>query len=204
MSAAAFIPCDGCDGHECVTECQYPKVPCNHWPGQKRCGVCGMDAIKEAMIREEDTGVINPALDPYRERPCTCHPDDLPPNPCPKRFALRECREAAYTQGRVLMLLQSSSCYRGDVCGSLPCACAETFARFAERYVPSAECAHAPDPASRQDSEGSSSIRLGATEIAAALVEAWHREFFVPGYMPDDALGELTRRVATALVGEPR
>ena len=28
-----------------------------------------MDAIKEAMIREEDTGEINPALDPYRERP---------------------------------------------------------------------------------------------------------------------------------------
>jgi hypothetical protein len=31
-----------------------------------------MDAIKEAMIREEDTGEINPALDPYRERPETC------------------------------------------------------------------------------------------------------------------------------------
>ena len=30
-----------------------------------------MDAIKEAMIREEDTGEINPALDPYRERPFT-------------------------------------------------------------------------------------------------------------------------------------
>ena len=42
-----------------------------------------MDAIKEAMIREEDTGEINPALDPYRERPALpkfagLHmPDDL-------------------------------------------------------------------------------------------------------------------------------
>ena len=28
-----------------------------------------MDPIKEAMTREEDTGEINPALDPFRERP---------------------------------------------------------------------------------------------------------------------------------------
>ena len=28
-------------------------------------------------------------------RQCTCHPDDLPPVPCPKKYALRECRLAA-------------------------------------------------------------------------------------------------------------
>lgn len=28
-------------------------------------------------------------------RPCTCHPDDNPPVPCPKKYALTECREAA-------------------------------------------------------------------------------------------------------------
>ena len=28
-------------------------------------------------------------------RPCTCHPDDNPPRPCPKRFAISECRAAA-------------------------------------------------------------------------------------------------------------
>lgn len=28
------------------------------------------------------------------ERPCTCHPDDNPPRPCPKRYALDECRAA--------------------------------------------------------------------------------------------------------------
>ena len=26
------------------------------------------------------------------ERPCTCHPDDNPPNPCAKKYALGECR----------------------------------------------------------------------------------------------------------------
>lgn len=28
------------------------------------------------------------------ERPCTCHPDDNPPRPCPQRFAFSECLEA--------------------------------------------------------------------------------------------------------------
>lgn len=33
-----------------------------------------------------------PAAEP---RPCTCHPDDNPPRPCPQKFALTECRAAA-------------------------------------------------------------------------------------------------------------
>ena len=28
-----------------------------------------------------------------RDRPCTCHPDDNPPRPCPKKYALQECRQ---------------------------------------------------------------------------------------------------------------
>lgn len=27
------------------------------------------------------------------DRECTCHPDDKPPVPCAKRYALTECRE---------------------------------------------------------------------------------------------------------------
>jgi hypothetical protein len=27
--------------------------------------------------------------------PCTCHPDDNPPRPCPQQFALTDCRIAA-------------------------------------------------------------------------------------------------------------
>lgn len=29
------------------------------------------------------------------DRPCTCHPDDNPPVPCPQKFALSECKTAA-------------------------------------------------------------------------------------------------------------
>ena len=28
-------------------------------------------------------------------RTCTCHPSDSPPQPCPRKFALTECRIAA-------------------------------------------------------------------------------------------------------------
>lgn len=28
-------------------------------------------------------------------RPCTCHPEDCPPVPCPHEYALSECRAAA-------------------------------------------------------------------------------------------------------------
>ena len=30
-----------------------------------------------------------------QQRPCTCHPDDNPPVPCPRKYALEECRLAA-------------------------------------------------------------------------------------------------------------
>lgn len=30
--------------------------------------------------------------------PCTCHPDDNPPRPCPKKYALSDCRSAAPPQ----------------------------------------------------------------------------------------------------------
>jgi hypothetical protein len=29
------------------------------------------------------------------ERKCTCHPDDNPPVPCAKQYALSECREVS-------------------------------------------------------------------------------------------------------------
>lgn len=28
-------------------------------------------------------------------RSCTCHPDDNPPSPCPRKYALAECRRAS-------------------------------------------------------------------------------------------------------------
>lgn len=32
-------------------------------------------------------------------RTCSCHPDDNPPLPCPRKFALTECRQAATAFG---------------------------------------------------------------------------------------------------------
>lgn len=33
-------------------------------------------------------------------RKCTCHPDDKPPVPCPRKFAFSECKAAAYERLR--------------------------------------------------------------------------------------------------------
>jgi hypothetical protein len=33
--------------------------------------------------------------------PCTCHPEDNPPVPCPHKYALDECRRAAEAAGEV-------------------------------------------------------------------------------------------------------
>lgn len=52
------------------------------------------------------------------ERPCTCHPDDNPPRPCPRKYALSECRKAA--------------AYREQV-NSLALECAESTRRAAEK-----------------------------------------------------------------------
>lgn len=46
-----------------------------------------MDAIRGA-IADARTYTLDP-------RDCTCHPDDNPPRPCPRKFALSECRLAA-------------------------------------------------------------------------------------------------------------
>lgn len=57
-------------------------------------------AHTESHSREESGTGSNPApASPAGTdtRPCTCHPDDNPPVPCPRKYALTECRKAAGT-----------------------------------------------------------------------------------------------------------
>jgi len=37
---------------------------------------------------------FQPGWQVEKVRPCTCHPDDNPPVPCARQYALRECRLA--------------------------------------------------------------------------------------------------------------
>lgn len=37
-------------------------------------------------------------------RTCTCHPSDHPPRPCPRKFALTECRVAALAEAVAQLL----------------------------------------------------------------------------------------------------
>jgi hypothetical protein len=48
---------------------------------------------------------MNSNTDP---RVCTCHPDDSPPTPCPRRYALSECRSAAGQEPIAWMVVDES------------------------------------------------------------------------------------------------
>ncbi len=56
-------------------------------------GLCLSIQNLEARIDQMRPGPSAPDA-----RPCTCHPDDNPPVPCPRMYALHECRRAAARQ----------------------------------------------------------------------------------------------------------
>lgn len=62
-----------------------------------------------------------------QKRPCTCHPDDNPPVPCPGKYALSECRAAASVVGGCHVCSGGARKY-GDPCALSNCP---------YRYIPS-------------------------------------------------------------------
>lgn len=72
----------------------------------------------KAVLDKLDAALEAGAADEPSERPCTCHPDDNPPRPCPRKYALSECRKAA--------------AYREQV-NSLALECAESTRRAAQK-----------------------------------------------------------------------
>lgn len=89
-------------GHRYVVE----RVMAPHWRkvGCARCrGQWSMHDPTRTFVpwdgeQEELARMNHPAafgLSAADSRTCTCHPDDNPPKPCPRKFALRECRAAA-------------------------------------------------------------------------------------------------------------
>ena len=65
-----------------------------------------MDDIRLKQIAEIDlclemwkNSTLRAALaEPEDTRVCTCHPDDNPPQPCPRQYALDECRKATLAE----------------------------------------------------------------------------------------------------------
>ena len=57
--------------------------------------------IKERMhpdglsLYDSAAEALRAALAQPENRPCTCHPDDNPPQPCAQRYALTECKALA-------------------------------------------------------------------------------------------------------------
>lgn len=58
------------------------------------------------VVEGDDGELVHPAAPVAQQdaRACTCHPDDNPPVPCPRRYALSECRAAVAQQGEAVAL----------------------------------------------------------------------------------------------------
>ena len=47
-----------------------------------------IDMMRKLLVAGAAVAALTPRL-------CTCHPDDRPPRPCPRKFAMADCRKAA-------------------------------------------------------------------------------------------------------------
>jgi hypothetical protein len=89
---------------------------CQHWPAPtppaeppvtETIGTQFVQMIAEIWCQKPNAGIrevlgtLNEMFAPpveQAERPCTCPPDDDPPQPCAKQYALSECKAAAPPQ----------------------------------------------------------------------------------------------------------
>jgi chromosome segregation ATPase len=107
-----------------------------HWKAEHIAGNREIDALRaklaSVMLRlQAIEGDINAALrgvgdaindsDP---RPCTCHPDDRPPVPCPGKFSLTECWNEALRA--LLADIRAEGRITGDIAVRLIAAMAES------------------------------------------------------------------------------
>lgn len=80
--------------HQRRRDCECPS---SHGTTQTAAPASSGDAAKSWMgIKDPyEKGLANRPSATADVRPCTCHPDDNPPVPCPRKYALTECRAAA-------------------------------------------------------------------------------------------------------------
>ena len=87
---------------ESLSSATAPAAPHSEPQGRRK----GHKALRGRPL-DDDGGVELTTFDPNPEspptqdspRPCTCHPEDNPPVPCPRKFAISECRAAAALGG---------------------------------------------------------------------------------------------------------
>lgn len=92
--------CDGCGSIECVSasRTRYGNGVLGAYdPLQRRPHACDLNRLEDgscAVCGAQKPWLATGNATQSKERPCTCHPDDLPPRPCPRKYALDECRLA--------------------------------------------------------------------------------------------------------------
>ena len=81
-----------CRCRACLALLAEPVVQFTVCPkcGNKRCPKA--DNHRNACTGSNEPGQVAQAEPVSDPRPCTCHPDDSPPVPCARQYALNECR----------------------------------------------------------------------------------------------------------------
>ena len=76
---------------ECGLNWRHGYMPLFDGDPTNRYAVLIEAAVAAERYRMNQHAVTRPKPD---DRPCTCHPEDNPPQPCVKRYALADCKAA--------------------------------------------------------------------------------------------------------------
>ena len=83
----------------CCVDCGALWRQCDDFSMNLRSASC-CDACDNAPVGPQIRPIyVAPSSADVERRPCTCHPDDNPPVPCPRMYALQDCRRAAALAG---------------------------------------------------------------------------------------------------------
>lgn len=97
------------------------------------------------------------------KRPCTCHPDDNPPVPCAKRYALSECRAAQSANEPIAWMI-----YTLD--GKSVCV-TDNPHDFTEQYLALPLYTHPPIPSTKNATPPKKRIVTYVCPVCAASLE---------------------------------
>lgn len=88
----------------CCVDCGALWRQCDDFSMNLRSASC-CDACDNAPVGPQIRPIyVAPSSADVERRPCTCHPDDNPPVPCPRMYALQDCRRAAALAAEVELL----------------------------------------------------------------------------------------------------
>lgn len=130
----------------CCVDCGALWRQCDDFSMNLRSASC-CDACDNAPVEPQIRPIyVAPSSADVERRPCTCHPDDNPPVPCPRMYALQDCRRAAALAAENTALQRRIALQKGEPtpeqinhfieCAAIELAHARTFVTSRQKMHP--------------------------------------------------------------------